>query len=93
MVNGLEEIVNSTFLSQMVPRVSGKLTLNTVAPRAPTLSQTLTLAFLKMLFGLFERWIPIHDSWSPPKTPAERRLLQLRLEQLKSFQEKNRHES
>ena len=54
-----------------------------------TAMQRLTLGILEVVFRRFERWIPVHDSWSPPKTPAERDLLRLRLEQLEALRRKS----
>jgi hypothetical protein len=54
-----------------------------------TARQRLTLGILKAVFRLWERWIPVHDSWSPPKTLAGRDLLRLRLEQLEALRRKS----
>lgn len=51
----------------------------------PTVGQRLTLAVLQIAFRWFERWIPVHDSWSQPRTQAERDLLRLRLKQLEAL--------
>ena len=53
-----------------------------------TARQRLTLGILKAVFRLWERWIPVHDSWSPPKTLAWRDLLRLRLDRLEALRKR-----
>jgi hypothetical protein len=53
-----------------------------------TLRQRLTLRILEAVFRPLERFIPTHDSWSPPRTLAGRDLLRLRLEQLEALRKR-----
>lgn len=48
-----------------------------------TLRQRVELCIGKLVLRLLVKFAPIHDSWSPPTTPEQQRLLRLRLEQLK----------
>jgi hypothetical protein len=47
------------------------------------------LFFVKAFLRVFGRWIyfPVHDSWSIPKTDAERHLVQMRLAQLERLEQ------